>query len=135
MRLKALALFAALAVPAFAQELPDITAEQIAAASAAVEAANLSETTYRDLWCGGAFALKYALAVQAAQPGAAEFSAARDKLYRKAAVDLLAAGVTEGDFTELAENVFRVALGQTRSDDAATRDFTDEECETAVATN
>ena len=42
--------------------------------------------------------------------------------------------VTESDFTELAENVFRVALGQT-SGDATTRDFTDEECETAVAAN
>ena len=52
--------------------------------------------------------------MQAPQPGALGASAARDKLYRKARSIFSPPDVTEGDFTALAENVFRVALGQTQ---------------------
>lgn len=129
MRLGAVLLIAALASPAAAQDLPGITAEETAAAVAAVDAAALSDTAYRNLWCAGRYALSHATEMAAAETGAAQQSAtSRDALYRKAAAELLAAGLAEGAFTAVAEDVYRVALSQMRAADANARDFTDTEC-------
>ena len=127
MRLAAV-LAVALALPAFAQDEPAITPEETAAATAAVGAANLSDAVYRNLWCAGLYSRQYSDRIAAAEPGAAQqFAGTRDALYRKAAVELLAAGMTEPEFTAIAENVYRVALSQTRVG-ATARDFTDEQC-------
>ena len=127
MRLGAL-LFVALASPVLAQDEPEITPEEIAAATAAVEAANLSDTAYRNLWCAGLYSQRHAEQVAAAEPGAAQQSAgARETLYRRAAVELLAAGLTEPEFTDIAENVYLVVLSQTRAGSTA-RDFSNEQC-------
>jgi hypothetical protein len=56
---------------------------------------------------------------------------ARDALYRKAAAELLAAGLSESQFTALAESVFTVVLSQTGAGEPA-RDFTDEACQAAA---
>jgi len=132
MRLCALIVVAlALAAPALAQDEPEITPEETAAATAAVEAANLSGSVYRDLWCAGLYSHQYSSQVAAAEPGAAQRAAdARNDLYRKAAVDLLAAGLSEMEFTGLAESVHTVVLSQVRAGVTAT-DFTDQACETA----
>jgi hypothetical protein len=128
MRRGAVLLLAMLASPVMAQDEPEITAEQTAAATAAVEAANLSDAAYRNLWCAGSYSKQYSSQVAAAEPGAAQQSAnARDALYRKAAVELLAAGMTEPQFTAISENVYRVVLSQTGVG-ATARDFTDEQC-------
>jgi hypothetical protein len=133
MRLGALLLTVMLVSPAAAQDEPEITPDETAASTAAVEAANLSDDVYRDLWCAGLFSQRYSTQVAAAEPGAAQQSAdARDALYRKAAVGLLATGMTEPQFTAIAENVYRVVLSQTRVGTTA-RDFTDEACEAAKA--
>ncbi len=132
MRLGALVLLAALASPALAQDESEITPEETAAAIAAVEAANLSDAVYRNLWCAGLYSQKYSAETAAAEPGTAQTSAtARDDLYRKAAVDLLAAGMTEPEFTAVAENTYRVVLSQTKVG-ATARDFTDEQCAEAA---
>jgi hypothetical protein len=134
MRLGAILLFAAVAAPAVAQDLPEITAEETAAAVAAVEAAGLSDAAYRNLWCAGSYALLNARQVTAAEPGEAQQSATvRDAFYRKAASELFAAGLTETEFTAIAENVYRVALSQERTAVAAARDFTEGECAAAAA--
>ena len=132
MRLGALIVVAVvLAAPALAQDEPEITPEETAAATAAVEAANLSDTVYRDIWCAGLYSHQYSSQVAAAEPGAAQRAAdARDDLFRKAAVDLLAAGLSETEFTGLAEAVHIVVLSQVRVGATAT-DFSDEACERA----
>src|SRR5690242_6771151 len=43
------------AAPAVAQDMPTFTAEEVAAATAAIEELALEDETYRDLWCGAAF--------------------------------------------------------------------------------
>ena len=133
MRPGAILLVLALATPALAQDAPATTPEETAAAIAAVESANLSETAYRNLWCGGLFASRHATETQAALTGAAQQSAvSRDALYRKAAVELLAAEVPEPEFTALAENVYMVVQSQTAAAAAEARDFTDEACAEAA---
>lgn len=132
MRLGAL-LFVALASPALAQDEPEITPEEIAAATAAIEAATPSDTVYRNLWCAGLYADRYTAGIAAAEPGVAQQAAnGRDVLYRRAAVELLAAGLSEPQFTALAENFHTVVASQTRVG-AAARDFTDGACEAATA--
>jgi hypothetical protein len=133
MRRGVVLLLVVLAPPALAQDEPEITPEETAAATAAVEAASLSDTAYRNLWCAGLFSQRYSSQVAAAEPGSAQQSAnARDALYRRAAVELLAAGLAEPEFTAIAENTYRVVLSQTRVG-ATARDFTDEACEAASA--
>jgi hypothetical protein len=133
MRRGALLLLALVALPALAQELPEITPEETAAAVAAIEAAALSDTAYRNLWCAGSLALRHTAQTMAAEPGAAQRSAAaRDALYREAAVELQSAGLAEEEFTALAESVYAVVVSQTRSGGTAL-DFTEDDCAAAAA--
>jgi hypothetical protein len=133
MRRAGIVLCLLLASPALAQDAPEITPQETAAAIAAVEAAALSDTAYRALWCAGLYSQRNDAGVAAAEPGAAQSSAdARDRLYREAAVELLAAGLAEPQFTTIAENVYRVVLSQTKVGGTA-RDFTDEDCATVSA--
>jgi hypothetical protein len=107
-----------LALPASGQDLPPVTPEETAAAIAAVEAAGLSDTAYRALWCAGAYSV-----IGQSQP--------RDTLYRQAAMLLIHTGMDEAAFTAIAEHVYRVALSQMRTG-TTTRDFSDADCSLAL---
>lgn len=130
MRRGLILLLALLASPAAAQDTPapTITPEETAAAVAAVEAANLAYPVYLSLWCAGLFAQQSAASLAAAEPGAAQVAAEpRDALYRRAAADLLATGMTEAGFTAIAENMYRVVQSQTNAGSTA-REFSNEQC-------
>jgi hypothetical protein len=96
-------LLLSLVLPLTAQQLP---AERIGAAREAVEAAALPENAFRNLWCGALFgAERDRLAAAAEYQASEEPGRMRDRLYQAAALELIATGMSEGDFIAVAEDV------------------------------
>jgi hypothetical protein len=121
-----LALALGLAAPARAQET--FTAAEVAAASAGIAAAGLTDTAHQYLWCAGAFMiLKGYLAGEGAAQGDLDtVQAMADNNYRGAAGELKPLGMAGEDFLAMAERFYIVALSQTGPDGDA--DYTQEQC-------
>jgi len=122
-------LAAALSTSALAQE---VTAEQLASATTAIEAAELSEGAYKNLWCGAAFGMvKESLTPEGDPADVAMLDALQSAVFEKAAAELMAVGVAQEDFEALAGNFYYLAVSQT-SAEGGVADFTREECMAAA---
>jgi hypothetical protein len=111
--------------------LSQVTQEEVDAAVVAIEEAELSETAYLNLWCGAAFILvSEQLRANGATADADSVQPFSDAVYQKAAVELIELGVSEEDFTALAQNFRVVAISQTGEGGEA--DYTQEECTAAA---
>jgi hypothetical protein len=96
-------LLSCLALPLAAQGLPP---ERVEAARAALEEAALPANAFRNLWCGALFGAERDRLAAAAEYQASEAPGRlRDWLYQAAAFELIAAGMSEGDFIAIAEDV------------------------------
>lgn len=126
------ALAAAIVTPAFAQnELETYTPAEVDAATAAIEAAGLTDTAYQNLWCGSAFLIVSQMLTNTGDStSAASATQYSDALFGKAAEELIAAGVNKEDFITLSGNFRIVAMSQTGSD--ADADYTQEDCTNAA---
>jgi hypothetical protein len=122
----ALAFAAVLSTTAAAQDA--FTPEQLAAATEAIASAQLSETAYQYLWCGGAFMLvKGYLTEQGAPQGDLDaVQGMADNNYLKAANELKPAGMAREAFIALAQHFYIVAQSQTG--EGAIADHSQEEC-------
>ena len=129
MRLASIAILATfvLATPAWADAASDL-----AAAKATIAAANLSEESDLDMWCGAAFTLA-AVSLDAAgnATDAALAKKAADALFGKAAPLLTGDGVAEADLGNISTQYMVVANAQMieKSEEA---EHTQEECQTAA---
>lgn len=124
-------LAASLSAPALAQELETYTEQDVANATAAIEAAAISDTLYQNFWCGTSFLIINQLATNQGMTGdAASAMAAADVLIGKAATEAVAAGIPEADFNNLGTAFRIVAISQTGPD--AEADYTLDECVAAA---
>lgn len=123
-------LVATLSSSALAQE---VTAEQVETAVAAIEAAELTEDAYKNLWCGAAFGIvKESLTAAGNTADVATLDALQTSVFEKAATELLATGMAQEDFEVLATNFVYLAMSQTSADEGGEADFTQEECTAAA---
>lgn len=127
----ATAAMAFVAAPTLAQEMETYTEQQVADAQAAIEAAELSDDAYQNLWCGSAFLIVNQLATNQNMKAEADSAKANaDVLFSKAATEAVTNGVSEADFNALAQNFRILAISQTGS--GAEADYTQEECTAAA---
>lgn len=126
-----LAIAALVAAPALAQEMETYTEQQVADATAAIEAAELSDEAHLNLWCGSAFLIiSQLMTSRGMTDDAAQATAMSDVLFGKAANEAIGLGVPEADFTAMAQNFRIYAISQTAP--GVDPDYTQEDCTTAA---
>jgi hypothetical protein len=115
-----------LATPAFAAPP---TQDQVDAAKAAIEEADLSDDAYKDLWCGGQFGIVQSkLTADGKTDDAVNVGKIMEALYTKAVTAIDDPEMTQESITALATNFVIVASVE----DNTTAEFTQEECEAAA---
>ena len=117
--------------PVLAQEMETYTEEQVVEAQAAIDAAELSDDAYLNMWCGAAFVIiTQLMESRGMADDAKQMVAMGDVVYQKAATELIGLGVNEADFTALSQNFRIIAIAQTG--EGAEPDYTQEECTAAA---
>lgn len=114
-----------LSAPAFAQS---VSAEQLATATSFIESKDISDTAYKNGWCGAAFSILADMMTEKGdKDSATQLLALQDVLFDKAGTELQEAGMSEEDMTTFGGSIYFVARSQTEADDGSAA-FTKEEC-------
>lgn len=115
--------------PALAQEL---TQDDIDNAQAAIEAADLSDEAYLNLWCGAAFGIMQQKAADQGDAATADqLAQLQTTVFTKAAIELQAEGVSQEDFSTLGTNFAYLVMSQGK-DAGGEADFTQDDCAAAA---
>jgi hypothetical protein len=114
------------AAPTFAEEL---TQDQIDAAQAVIDDADLSDDAYKLLWCGGAFGIVQAMLTQQGKTDdAKKVTDLMNVIYTKAVKEINDPDMSQDDMTKLASQFVIIAKSET-GDEA---EYSQEDC-TALA--
>jgi hypothetical protein len=125
---------AAAAAPATAQDfqIPSFTAEEVAAASAAIDELGLDDDTYRDLWCGAAFIFITNFHKSQGDTEAATAAEANGMtLFARVETLLLPQALSTEQLNAIGSNASIVAISQMGGDGSEPA-YTEEECTAAV---
>ena len=125
---------AAALTPAMGQDfqVPTFTAEQVAAAAAAIDELGLDDATYRDLWCGAAFTFITNFHKSQGDTDAASAAEANGMtLFARVETTLLPQALTTQQLNDVGANASIVAISQMGAEGGEPA-YTEEECTAAA---